>query len=325
VKIWKYSRLDCALFIIFIGHFVTIFGLAAHWNDFSFFGWLINFIVLTCLIWYNIIVLSHQFTHTPWFRAPWANRVVSIINSVNIGQSMEDYHLRHVRNHHRYHNDRKMRDQLPSDWASTFRDGKDGEHASLLQYTLIGAFPILFKLLQELVPVNNLWRVGKHETDLLPLLSRQAKKRADQLRQMQVERIARFLAVCVLLTISWQWTLLVYFPVLYVSLVLFNLQNYYEHMGAIPESTYANSVSHYGRIYNLLTCNDGYHQEHHLRPQTHWRQLPRVRHINGGKLDQTERIISPVPAIAGFLHRNRPQLHRNLPNLDDLSSKSIKG
>lgn len=133
---------------------------------------------------------------------------------------------------------------------------------------------------------------------------------------MQVERIARFLAMCVFLIISWKWTLFVYLPVLYVSLVLFNLQNYYEHTGADPESPYANSVSYYGRIYNLLTCNDGYHQEHHLRPQTHWRLLPDVRRIHDGKLDQIERVVSSVPAVIGFLHRNRPQLHRRKPEVD---------
>ncbi len=296
-----------------IGHFAATFWLASHFEPTSLIGWVLSMSLMVGMNWYNIIVISHQFTHTPWFRASWANRIVSLINSINIGQSMEDYHLRHVHNHHRYHNDRKMPGQPPKDWASTFRDGKNGEHTTLFRYTVVGTLPILFRIVRELMSAGNLWRVGDHETDLLPLLSRRAERRTIQLRQMQFERIARFIAIIILLMISWRWTVLVYFPALYITLVLFNLQNYFEHSGALPESPYANSVSYYGRIYNLLTCNDGYHQEHHLRPQTHWRQLPEVRHMQNGKLYNIERVISPVPAIVGFLHRNRPRLHRYSP------------
>ncbi|PCC73255.1 Fatty acid desaturase [Nannocystis exedens] len=39
----------------------------------------------------------------------------------------------------------------------------------------------------------------------------------------------------------------------------------------------AAGISHYGRIYNLLWFNDGYHAEHHARPGAHWTTLPAVR------------------------------------------------
>jgi hypothetical protein len=37
------------------------------------------------------------------------------------------------------------------------------------------------------------------------------------------------------------------------------------------------TISTRGRLWNLLFLNDGYHVEHHRRPGTHWRDLPRQR------------------------------------------------
>jgi fatty acid desaturase len=98
-----------------------------------------------------------------------------------------------------------------------------------------------------------------------------------------------------------------------VSLALVNVQNNYEHYGAAPQNRYANSVSYYGSLYNLLTFNDGYHQEHHLRPLAHWTQMPRVKREYHDKLQAVERVISPVPALLGAFHRNRELLHRRSP------------
>jgi fatty acid desaturase len=63
----------------------------------------------------------------------------------------------------------------------------------------------------------------------------------------------------------------------YLGQVAAFAENYLEHYGADPRRFEANSVSSYGRFYNWIWFNNGYHQEHHYRPQLHWTKLPALR------------------------------------------------
>ena len=62
--------------------------------------------------------------------------------------------------------------------------------------------------------------------------------------------------------------LFVYLPGWLLGMALCQLQGYFEHARG--------TTSHYGRVYNALFFNDGYHVEHHLRPTTHWSRLPEL-------------------------------------------------
>jgi Sulfatase/Fatty acid desaturase len=62
------------------------------------------------------------------------------------------------------------------------------------------------------------------------------------------------------------WT---YMPGYVAGLLLCAVHGHYEHA--------AGTTSHYGRLYNLLCFNDGYHVEHHQRPGEHWSRLPALR------------------------------------------------
>jgi len=57
-----------------------------------------------------------------------------------------------------------------------------------------------------------------------------------------------------------------YVPGYAAGLALCALHGYYEHARG--------TVSHHGRLYNLLFFNDGYHVEHHAAPALHWTRLP---------------------------------------------------
>lgn len=311
MRIWKHSPWDALLLTFSLVQFVVTLWLAARWESASALTNVGGFALLAVMTAYNIIVVSHLLTHVPWFVSARLNMAVSLLNSVNIGQSVQAYHLTHVRNHHRFNNDAKNEDGTTRDASSTYREGPEGEHATLRKYVLGGALESVVDRAREVLGVFRLWRFGSHDENLLRLASKREPRRGRELRQVRADRAAHCLSLVLFASISWQWTLLCYLPAFFVALTMVNLQNYYRHYGANPHERAADSVSHYGRLYNLVTFNDGYHQEHHLNPAAHWSQMPVVGERHRARLDAQPRIVSPVPAMLGFLHRRRPLLHRD--------------
>jgi fatty acid desaturase len=313
VKVWKNTPKDALLLGLSVAQFGITVLTAFAWSGASVPLRIAFGLILTMMMAYNIIVVSHLFTHVPWFVSDRLNGAVSTLNSVNIGQSVQAYELTHVRNHHRYNNDRQGADGETRDRSSTYQKGKDGEHQPLLPYAVGGALGSLADRARELAMVTRVWAVGSAEENLQRLASRQPDRRRRELRQIQIDRAAHCLALAGFAVISWQWTLFCYLPAFACALVLVNVQNYYRHYGADPDSRLTDSVSHYGRLYNRLTFNDGYHQEHHLSPATHWSQMPEVNARHRERLAAQPRIVSPVPAMFGFLDRRRALLHQGQP------------
>jgi hypothetical protein len=60
-----------------------------------------------------------------------------------------------------------------------------------------------------------------------------------------------------------------YLPGYLFGLLLCAIHGHYEHSGG--------TISHYGRLYNALCFNDGYHIEHHRHPSAAWWTLPAFR------------------------------------------------
>ncbi|MGW0811518.1 fatty acid desaturase family protein [Nonomuraea sp. NPDC002799] len=296
--------------MISVAHLAITLLMAATWDSASVSVRAVGGVLVAVLTAYNIIVISHLFTHVPWFVDDRLNALVSILNSVNIGQSVQAYQLTHVRNHHRFNNDRQALSGTTQDTSSTYRKGRNGDHEPLLAYALGGAVAALLQRVMVLFAVARLWKVGQYEDELLSLAARLERRRTRELRQVRLDRAAHCLSLVLFAVISWQWTLLCYIPAFFVGLIMVNVQNYYRHFGANPDERTADSVSYYGRFYNLLTFNDGYHQEHHLAPGTHWSKLPEIRKRYHVKLNGQPRVVSPVPAMLGFLDRSRPLLHR---------------
>lgn len=270
MTLWKHSRKDAILMVISVAQFAITLTLASTWDSTPLAARIAGGVLLTVMMAYNIIVVSHLFTHVPWFVSARLNAVVSVLNSVNIGQSVQAYELTHVRNHHRYNNDRPEAGGTTRDRTSTYRNGKNGQHEPLAPYALRGAVDSIISRVAEFVAVTRLWRVGGNEENLLALASKRPDRRRRELRQIQVDRAAHCLALVGFAVISWQWTVMCYLPAFFCALTLVNVQNYYRHYGANPDSRMTDSVSYYGRFYNFIAFNDGYHQERRFG-QRHWR------------------------------------------------------
>jgi hypothetical protein len=99
----------------------------------------------------------------------------------------------------------------------------------------------------------------------------------------------------------------VYVPGYLAGLGLCALQGHYEHARG--------TTSYYGRIYNTLCFNDGYHVEHHARPGLHWTRLPDrvdpeartsrwpplLRWLDGLGLEMLERLVLRSPRLQRFV------------------------
>ena len=273
---WRHSRRDAILLAVSAAQLGLNVWLAATWAERTWLELLLLWPVGALLFWYNAVVVTHNFIHTPWFASEAANRVYAALDSINLGVPLTLCRYHHL-NHHRYGNDRPGADGRTRDHSSIYRFGKGGAPEGALSYGLRG-----------------LYRSGTAE----------AWREAG--RNGQGGRLLGELAACVLglagyAALSWRFVLGYFVPVFYAGSFLGILNNYYQHAGADPDARTANCVSHYGWLYNRLCFNEGYHQEHHLGPGLHWTRRPALRET----LPRAGRPISPVPPPLGFLARPR--------------------
>lgn len=91
--------------------------------------------------------------------------------------------------------------------------------------------------------------------------------------QMKLELVAVFSLWLGLGIYSLQFLLYAYLPGFLLGMILCKVHGHYEHVRG-------ETLSYYGSIYNLLFLNDGYHVEHHARPNVHWSELPGLRAEN---------------------------------------------
>jgi len=126
--------------------------------------------------------------------------------------------------------------------------------------------------------------------------------------------------------------LLVYVPGYVVGLALCAMQGHWEHAVGAP-------TSHYGRIYNFLCFNDGYHAEHHSNPVAHWTSLPHrvetsaassrwpplLRWLDVHPLEALERLVLRSTALQRYVLSSHRRAFQTLLPQETIRSVTIVG
>lgn len=275
IRIWKHSRLDSFLFALTVLQFCAMNVWAVY---FEAAPWFVNVgcgAGVLLLMFHNYSISSHEFVHLPWFQWNWMNRLYSLFNSINLGTPMCIY--RHVHfGHHRFNNN-------AGDPTSTYRYGKRGRQEHWIKYSALGLFrsELLYALGQ--IRRKNEWT----------LLWRQS---------------LAVLAMFVFWTwVSWRFFLFGYLPVFFGAQFLSRASNYFGHYNATDVTNpYADSVCHYGKLWNLIMFNEGYHQEHHIRPQGHWSERPQVRSDCSEKMTDADTYVESIPSLIALNLKTNP-------------------
>ncbi len=276
-KLFRHSAKDGILVLLTILNLAAIIGAATFFDQLSWpvltvLGF--YFIYMICT---NYQCISHNHLHNPFFNSKFLNQLFSVVNSLVLGMSQTLYRVHHL-NHHVFNNDfRNPETNETGDWSSLYRwSKKPGVPENIFIYSIMGPLRV----------------------DYVTLWKNAHKKNIGMLVWWEHAAMLGFYVSLAL--INWQFVLFYFLPVFFVGQALALTENYLEHYGADPTSRLTNSVSCYSNFYNWIWFNNGYHQEHHYRPQVHWTVVPEVK---SQMLPESERRVVKGSHIGNLFYR----------------------
>ncbi|HXH75142.1 MAG TPA: fatty acid desaturase [Bacteriovoracaceae bacterium] len=265
----KHSRLDLILVVSSIFQWVGLLLWCGHFEQLSYISHAGLFFLFLILFYFNPIVVTHNFLHTPFFKMAPINRAYSIFNSMNLGLPQILYKYHHL-NHHRHNNSME-------DPSSTYLFGKAGIQEHWISYSA-------FSLFRDGTKQAWIQSIQKKEGHILA-----------------AEIIAVILYWSALIIMSWKFFLIIYLPMFYFGWFLAHIENYFEHYKATaPSNRFGNAVSFYPRWYNLIMFNEGYHQEHHISPQEHWTKRPSTQTRYETQMKESGAFKASKPPLLGM-------------------------
>jgi fatty acid desaturase len=236
------------------------------------------FIVAAWLYCWNLQCISHNFIHNPYFRSAGLNRAYGVLETLCIGLPHQLYHHYHL-NHHAGDNDAKGPDGTTRDWSSIYRYGAGDAPEAFWKYCLFSFFRV----------------------ELMPVLRVTVRHGRAHVLQTAAETVALAAFWLVMLVIDWRYFAFFYLPSYFLGWVLSYAEGYLEHYGARPGNPFANSVSSYNVLYNLLWFNNGYHQEHHWDPKMHWTRMKDLHRRILPQLKANQTRVLRGPHITGLI------------------------
>lgn len=218
---------------------------------------------------------NHNHYHTPFFRSRWLNILASMGFSMT-GAPKTPFNVSHGMHH-----------ATPQSWNDESFLAIIGLRRPLHKQVLAAVmfvvesfglrYLVSIYLLQRR-PIEQVARIASPKQPELALLVLKQLKEPETLWRTKLDLAAWLGFRIALCAIDWRFFLFYFVPCTYVIETIRLGENYVQHWGAVdPSDSRRDSVSCYGRLYNLLTFNLGYHQEHHRRPGVHWLKLPRSR------------------------------------------------
>lgn len=246
---FRYSSLDALPALCGVGIVALLFTTFLAYDHLPWWLLVPAFGAVALSYCWNMQSISHNFIHNPFFSNVWLNRAYSVLETLAIGVPHVLYHHYHM-NHHWGDNDTKGPDGTTRDWSSIYRYGQGTAPEAFWKYVVVSFFRV------EAGPVLDVAR------------------RQRQLGQVAVESAALAAFWVAMGVANWRYFVFFYLPSYYLGWMLSYAEGYLEHYGCQPGNPFANSVSSYHRLYNLFWFNNGYHQEHHWDPKTHWTKMP---------------------------------------------------
>ncbi|MBV9657008.1 MAG: fatty acid desaturase [Verrucomicrobia bacterium] len=296
-KLFAYTRWDAVPVLAGFAHlafFLSLFFLFPH---LPLWAMLILGLIYAVAINANINGISHNFIHSPYFRAPLLNRLFSVVESLACCFSQTYYDVVHTQ-HHKGNSDKKDAETGDTvDWISIYRHGHDDEAENVWSYVFLSFFrdnPVAIK--REL-----------------------AKRGEAEVRWGNLELACFITLLATLAFLNWRF-IVFFLPFMYLGHCFSYLNGYYRHFGGNPDEPIAWGVSTYGKIYNALFFNNGYHAEHHFRPSVHWTKMSALQaKIADAQRAAGTRVIAP-PHMFGFLDPNLPEKSRPLPMQEEAAT-----
>jgi fatty acid desaturase len=245
---FRYTPYDAVVALSGVAIVALILTSFAYFDQLSWWAATAAFLAIAYSYCWNMQCISHNFIHNPFFSNEWLNKAYSVLETIALGVPHVLYHHYHM-NHHWGDSDKKGPDGTTKDWSSIYRYGKDGQPEAFWKYCLISYFRV----------------------DLMPVIK--VAIRHHQGVQLLVEFVVLGAFWLLMFLVNWRFFVFFYLPSYYLGWVLSYAEGYLEHYGATPGNAYANSVSSYHWLYNVLWFNNGYHQEHHWDPKVHWTKM----------------------------------------------------